>query len=283
MKKLVIVLLSAAILLLLFGTLVNSQLNEASDPNNRPPLSSRPQVNPPQEEEPEELFEPRIGLYTGQGYWSEGIEAIKNFLDAYGIPYGEFDEQEASHADLSKSFDAVWFAGGFSEEYRHYISSHDNIRAYVENGGVFIGTCAGAYYAADTMLWGENRLDYPLKLFAGQAVGPHLSWGEHAALTLNPDLPVNAGFRKTIGVRYFDGPYFVVSDTQEVIVLAEYASNKAPAVLALEYGSGKVLLMGPHPELGYDPATSIIDTAGGGGAQWPWLYGVLQWLITPSS
>ncbi|NLY38782.1 MAG: hypothetical protein GX044_05725 [Firmicutes bacterium] len=265
-----------------------SENGEEENPDSKveeyPDSEAEPELNgEPEEPAAPEEFSPRIGIYSGSGSWEENVVAIINFFEHYGINYGTFDEQDASFGDLGASFDAIWFPGGFSESYRHYISNHDNLRAFVDEGGLFIGTCAGAYYASDIMLWldeGEKLLDYPLKLFAGRAVGPHMRWGEHAVLTLNPDLPVNEAFDQTIMAHYFDGPYFIPSDEQEVAVLAEYESHEAPAILSFDYGNGKVLLMGPHPELGYEPATGLIDTRGGAGAQWPWLYAVLQWFFT---
>jgi len=53
-------------------------------------------------------------------------------------------------------------------------------------------------------------------------------------------------------------------------------------VIAFNLGSGRVLLSGPHPELGYNPAAERIETEGNSGAQWPWLYAALQWLINRS-
>jgi glutamine amidotransferase-like uncharacterized protein len=49
----------------------------------------------------------------------------------------------------------------------------ENIRAFVHNGGGYVGICGGAYFAAERVRWlGQQLPMTPLGLFAGAATGP---------------------------------------------------------------------------------------------------------------
>ncbi len=222
---------------------------------------------------------PRIGLFAGVGTWDLGVEATGNFLEAYDFDWAMIDESDLKHDRLADDFDIIWLPGGFFAQYRAEIVDDDVIREFVEQGGGFIGTCAGAYYAAGDIRWQGEAYDYPLSLFDGVAVGPlggQAPWGSQTELLL-PDAPSIAGdFDESLDVYYMDGPYFDLKESEDVTVLARYMINDEPAVILFDYGDGPVLLMGPHPELGYDEAHRRYDPEGGEGSHWDWLNHLLQ-------
>lgn len=221
----------------------------------------------------------RFGLYTGDGAWDVGAQAVMNFLDAYGILWEEFDETEVH--SLADRFDVIWFPGGFSYNYRTAISHHQFIREFVAGGGGFVGICAGAYYASSFVEWRGVSTDYPLNLFQGRGVGPGVdSWGAHTPLNLAPRHQPGEEQGEQLPVFYFDGPYFAPQeDEHQVEKIARYDRNGEAAVIAFPYGQGRVLLLGPHPELGFDPLTGRINVEGGDGAQWPWLRSLLDSVV----
>lgn len=250
-------------------------------PPPSPPPAEDPSAEDPSAEDPAEkpAFDCTVGLYTGQGSWDVDLEALRNFLAAYELDCVEIDQETASSGDLNALCDILIFVGGASAEYRAYLGNHANISSFVEKGGSFVGFCAGAYYAASTMRWQGKTFDYPLKLFPGEAAGPYLPWGSLATMVLNPDLEFQQEFSDTLGMWYFGGPCFNSFSETEVEVLARYQANNEAAVIAFPFGRGAVLLLGPHPELGYNPSEELVHTGGEGGAQWRWLYASLQWLM----
>jgi len=225
---------------------------------------------------------PRAGIYAGTGSWDVNVRALERFLGEYGYNWSVFDENDAVNDSLSKNFDLIWFPGGFAAEYKYYIKDHENIRSFIENGGMFVGSCAGSYYAADILRWLGSDYNYPLKIFDGKAAGPLaglIAWGEIASFHLEKDHPANSGLNNIIDIYYFDGPYFKPYDHSSIEVLARYSINNEPAVIAGRYGKGKYLLLGPHPELGgYSQGSPEFNIDGEDGAQWPWLHSVLLWL-----
>lgn len=285
---------------LLFFSCQNNTFNEDLEqaPENKKAIDQNGENNNDEDSDgeiEEEIFEdaeleedpalipeiPSIGIYNGQGSWYESVEAIKNFLDAYAIEWKVFDEEDAVNLDLKDHFDLLWFPGGFAAEYKNYIADHSKIINFVKEGGSFVGSCAGAYYAADILRWDGTDYAYPLRLFDGKATGPlygQIAWGEIGTMILEAEHPANRGFNTEINMYYFDGPYFDSYEEDSIVVLARYETNQEPAVIAGSSGDGKYLLLGPHPEIGgYTAQDQDFNLDGREGAKWPWLYAALEW------
>jgi len=63
-------------------------------------------------------------------------------------------------------------------------------------------------------------------------------------------------------ILYYGGPYFTSDTGSQVEILGTYNINGQPAIVAFNYGSGKVVLSGPHPEIGesnWDLANYMLD------------------------
>lgn len=220
---------------------------------------------------------PRVALYNGSGSWADNVDTLKDFFVSYEIEFGLLDEDHIIAPDLLDYYEIIILPGGGAADYRYEISDHDSVRSFVEDGGLFIGICAGAYYAADIFNWQGSKYDYPLEIFSGSSIGPlsgQIGWGEQALLKLNPDHPANENFDLELDIYYFDGPYFKPHDSDEVDagtieIVAQYDVNNQPAVIAGRFGKGGYLLFGPHPEMnGYGKDE---------GANWPWFYSSLLW------
>jgi len=225
-----------------------------------------------------------IGVYSGRGSWDINVEAFRRFFEKNGYKWDEFDQNDLIVDGYLSRFDLIWFPGGFSAEYKAYISAkgHENIRAYVANGGAIAGSCAGAYFMADIMVWYGNDSSYPVKIFEGKAIGPlagMVSWGEIAQMKINEGVFGNE-FSGILPIYYYDGPYFIPNDGVNIEILARYEINNEAAVISGNYGNGKYLLFGPHPELGGNYSSSSgINVDGGEGAQWEWLNKSLKWFF----
>ena len=157
------------------------------------------------------VVKPRIALYTGTGSWDLNITAFENFYEYHDLEWITINEQDFSQLPLNDLADVIWFPGGFAAEYKHYIKNHEIIINYVERGGTFIGSCAGAYYGSKILRWQGTDYEYPLQLFNGKGVGPLsglINWGDSATFNLNQEHPANANFDVSLEFYYFDGPYF---------------------------------------------------------------------------
>ena len=133
------------------------------------------------------------------------------------------------------------------------------------------------------MVWYGEASEYPIKVFDGKAVGPLsglVSWGEIAQIRVSENIFIQE-FQEPLSVYYYDGPYFVPDEVADVDILARYDINNEAAVISGNYGNGRYILFGPHPELGGDYSSSSgINVDGGEGAQWEWLDKSLRWFFT---
>lgn len=132
----------------------------------------------------------------------------------------------------------------------------DNIRRFVENGGKFLGICAGAYFAAKEVIF-EKGTDLEvheprdLQFFPGSAVGTlfptrpfayGLESGAHA-----PSIRIED---ELIPLYYNGGCYFAEAKTHPVKILGTYADfNDEAAIISCQIGQGIALLSGVHFEV----------------------------------
>jgi len=149
--------------------------------------------------------------------------------------------------------------------------------------------CAGAYFACDSIIWEEDgMLDYPLNLFDGLGIGAIdaiAPWNGYAmtSISMNPRHPVNAFEPVSATTLYFGGPYFVPHTGVAMDTIATWAEyNGNAAIITVPYGSGRVLLCGPHPEIEEDSdrdGTAFGDDLNDKGSEWSFLWSAVDWLL----
>lgn len=150
------------------------------------------------------------------------------------------------------AFDAFIMPGGADLYYCEKLNGAGNaaIKRYVQDGGIYIGICAGAYYACASIDWNNGEIAGPRELafIDAKAVGPiadfiqdgdiSKSWYGAAPITFED---------KTFLSLYGAGPRFEnLKDDAEVI--ASYPDH-GPAVIGKRVGKGRVLLASPHIEI----------------------------------
>jgi glutamine amidotransferase-like uncharacterized protein len=140
------------------------------------------------------------------------------------------------------------------------------IRQYVENGGTYLGICAGAYFAAERVEFDpgfplEVCEDRELAFFRGAAVGPAYGNG---SFDYNNRRGARAAKLKTEEGEfhaYYNGGCTFKGDLSNCQILARYADlpGEPPAILECQVGKGKAILSGVHLEAAaesldrYDP------------------------------
>lgn len=149
------------------------------------------------------------------------------------------------------------------------------IQTYVANGGSYIGICAGAYLASHDIVYKSARrqehIQDNLALFDGQAIGQLSSllvpvttvrqgWEEANVTPLHYH---TASGPSTANVIYWGGPAYQPAPHEKITVLATYDAatiddQPAIAIAAKDYGAGRVVLSGVHPEIS---ASVLLDSA----------------------
>ncbi|MBI5818531.1 MAG: succinylglutamate desuccinylase/aspartoacylase family protein [Verrucomicrobia bacterium] len=134
----------------------------------------------------------------------------------------------------------------------------DRIRKFVENGGGYIGICAGAYLATSGFSWGLRILD-------AKTVSPKWDRG-HAMVKLeltDQGRRILGNIQGTFDCKYANGPILCPAHVESLpdyeplaFFRTEVAEHNAPpgimvnspAIVAGRCGKGRVVVSSPHPE-----------------------------------
>ncbi len=181
------------------------------------------------------------------------VEGIKDSLNDSNneniISHNKFEYSTTSeiNSNILYGYDVLIMPGGDASKYVQNDDINDeSIKLFLKAGNGYLGICAGAYAAS-------NSVD-----------GYYSGWGiAHDVNTKNVNyeglLPVSiTSFGNTVingsltNLHLENGPALYSNNSQ--IVMASYADNKTgyqnyAAIIGETYGSGRVILSGPHPEL----------------------------------
>lgn len=152
--------------------------------------------------------------------------------------------------------------GGADLPYCRFLNGRGNrnISSFVENGGAYLGVCAGGYYAGrrvefavgtDLEVLGERELSF----FPGSVKGPTFPPFQYSSSVGMRAVKLSSPFLEESPVCFYHGGgHFCISESREdVEVLARYseAEGNPPAIVRCLVERGIVLLSGVHFE--YDP------------------------------
>ncbi|MBI2340245.1 MAG: hypothetical protein HYU99_07775 [Deltaproteobacteria bacterium] len=207
--------------------------------------------------------------FKDYGVWPEGVAYLEQMLSRLKYSHNTISPKDLNGgADPLSGYRVLLIPGGYAPWYNKFINAtgKGRIRNFIKSGGAYLGICAGAYFAADRVQWinavYDDESGYSLDLFDGAAtIGGDLNkiadyYAGHWAnipFVLNTDNALLQGYKSaplTQNFVYMAGPYFEPDGKAKITVLATGADNHLPAMVAFGYGSGRVILMAPHPEIG---------------------------------
>jgi glutamine amidotransferase-like uncharacterized protein len=200
-------------------------------------------------------------IYTGPGAWSMGYRAFENFLEQKGLTWFEGDDDYINNNDFVGEFNAIHFPGGNPDSYFQSVNIFgcNHIRDFVSSGGGYIGICGGGYIAAYRIIDANNNTVHPpLNFFSGTAYGPIdeiIPYPRYKMtnISINKYNPINQYEPDSETILYYGGAAFYPDEGQEMNTIGTYDSyNNDPAIINFNYGEGRVVLFGPHPEIEED-------------------------------
>lgn len=250
-----------------------------------------------------------------KGVWQDGLIAIKNMLTTLGITYEEinYNDINFSNQDFSSLYKVILIPGGYAWYYNYWISKtgKERVRNFVNKGGGYFGICAGAYFAVDRVVWGRRIYDdivgfnaygeltgYDLDLFSGTGTGDEDKIADYyagnwsmLAFDFGNENTVLSNYKKvpySEDIIYLGGPYFTADAGASVSVLATYSYNGQPGIVSFQYGSGRVVLSGPHPEIEEDSNRDGVtisgeETMNDNGSDWELSGHILNWLMNSAN
>ena len=224
----------------------------------------------------------RILIYYDNGV---SINSLEQSLKAFEpIIEPSLYKVEVVNAEYLRKFihwesqtDLIVIPGGRSLPYYQALGNRGNRRIvdYFENGGHYLGICAGGFYGTALTVFEkggdlEKIVKGSLNFYTGVAEGPAYGLGEfkyqteqgaHAAR-----IAVNVGgFSKEMRVYFNGGCYFHGGENENITVLARYMELKdhPSAIVGCQVGLGCAILSGVHFEY-QQSASSFQKTEGKG-------------------
>jgi glutamine amidotransferase-like uncharacterized protein len=201
-----------------------------------------------------------IAIYSDQGAWEESVQAGQKMFEWMGYTVAIIDADYINSQSLDK-FRILYIPGGDMYQYAQDISStgKEKIREFVANGGGYIGICGGAYFASEKVIWRGQELSMtPLGLFSGTTDGPKdviVPYPEYDMSKINIENnthPITQSEPDSVWILYYWGPILLPDHDANVTVLGRYDVGNYIAMLAFEYGRGRVFIIGTHPEIEED-------------------------------
>jgi len=238
-----------------------------------------------------------FAVYTGSGTWGPSIDAFTNFLEWKGLTWEAVNKNTINGGGLIGHYQGLFMPGGWAGDYNRDIkvSGDQHIRDFISQGGAYIGMSAGAFYACDVTVWEGDNLNYPSDIFDGDCIGPIdeiAPWPEYTMTTMDINLAHEANVYEPAqrDVLYYGEPYFVANPGQEMQVFASWivptnpVVNGKPGIIGFNYGSGRVVLVGPHPEIEEDDSRDGNNfgeelSDGPDGSDWPFLWTAVDWML----
>jgi len=213
----------------------------------------------------------RVAFFDGPGTGPAGKDNVPRILDEAPDTEIHYVGPEDLRPEVLQQFEVVFFPGGSGSKQAGAIGKNSqHLRSFVEQGGGYIGVCAGAYLCSAHYSWSLDLVDS--SVFTGareiEGVGKKQMWYRGKATDVEVELtPEGASIFRSVPerfeVRYSNGPIISPADHPELddyLPLAYYRSEKVlyepqrgtmvdtPAIVSGNFGEGRVISISPHPE-----------------------------------
>lgn len=209
----------------------------------------------------------QIGIYDGTGVGRSGPVTLTSILEQH--EHIEITRLAAGDVqdNVLRQFDLVIFPGGSGSKQANAIDvvGRKNVRLFIENGGGYMGICAGGYLATSEYTWGlkivtANTIDRKHWNRGRGNVDIELTKaGKEFFKGVSPEILK----KELLSVRYANGPIFGPFPQEQLkgfTSLAHYRSEltennalegamiNTPAIITGKFGKGRVVCFSPHPE-----------------------------------
>lgn len=199
-----------------------------------------------------------IFIYSDDGAGEFSLHSARNYFSSENVTL--ITAEQIIKDGIPKTVDLFVMPGGADRPYTKKLNGAGNetIRRYVEQGGTYLGICAGGYYGCADIEFQKDSAHAicearELAFCQGTAIGclPDIA-GKPYDQTLESAAVTTIHMQgNTLPALYWGGCYFALSDTQDIEIIATYSAlpNKPPAIIACRVGKGRAILSGVHFEI----------------------------------
>lgn len=190
-------------------------------------------------------------IYDGTGTMGTSVEGIEDCLNKLNNESStkkfNYSTTVEINSETLQGYDVLIIPGGDASEYiQNSEIDNSSIKQFVSNGKGYLGICAGAYAAT-------NYVD---GYYSGWGLEPDVN-AENANYEGNLTISTTSFGKKLtsssdVTMYHQNGPALYTNDTSHII--STYADNNTgyegyADMVGEDYGSGRVILSGSHPEL----------------------------------
>ncbi len=217
----------------------------------------------------------RVAVYDAGGTGGQGVKNIERIFASKAAFLLHHIGPADVRAGVLDQFDVVVFPGGSGSKEAAALAKQGRhmVKKFVESGGGYVGICAGAFLATAKYDWSLGLVN--AKTFTGKqhvpGVGEKSMWFRGSG---NVQMELTDKGKEILGdvpglveLRYANGPILSPASQEnlpEYIPLAFFRTEIAkyepqegtmidtPAIIASEFGKGRVIAISPHPEASAD-------------------------------
>ncbi len=198
-----------------------------------------------------------IVIYQDEGVGEFGLKCLEKFFAEEDVWLA--NAEAIVDGRILQMADIFVMPGGADLPYCKKLNGagNDNIRAFVEDGGTYLGICAGAYYACKALEFHKGRDDEivgkrELSFTDSVAYGSLPQLASYYDLTLHSAAvtKIDIAGVGTADIFYHGGPAFRLGhDETDVLARYQEIEGAPPAIIETEVGDGRALLLGVHAEM----------------------------------
>lgn len=215
----------------------------------------------------------KVAIYDHSGGKAPGPQNLLTFLTPpNGFETTILTPTDIQQGALTSEFDVLIMPGGSAGAQARNLEEkgRDQIRRYVNEGGGYVGICAGAYLSTTYKPWSLGLVNAKVWDLSHWARGTGI-----VKLNMTPSgCSVLRMPKDQVEVYYGQGPMLVPGTDEDMPgyeILASYATEVAKkgapegamvdmhAIIRTMYGKGRVIAYSPHPEKEYGPKSLMAE------------------------
>jgi predicted deacylase len=201
-----------------------------------------------------------VALYDSEGSFGAGVKKVTEQLGKSPRVRLAIFKPEDFRAGKLEGYNVVIFTGGSGSKQGAAVGEDGRakINQFVQNGGGYLGICAGAYLACENYTWG-------LKIIDAKTASPKWLRGKgNVQIELTDQgRAIFGDWQGAFTILYANGPILKPAEVESIpdfeplayfrTELAEHDTPKgimvnSPAIVAGHFGKGRVICSSPHPE-----------------------------------